>query len=216
MKILNLYAGIGGNRKLWGDNHNIVAVENNIDIAEAYSKMFPADKVVVIVDHEYLLVNYNNFDFIWSSPPCVTHSRARFGLGVCSKGYRYEYPDMRLYEEIILLQSVCKSKWCVENVFPYYEYLIEPRQKIGRHAYWANFPISPIKCSANSKIAGHTCKGTNEMEFHKKRLNINLDEFKIDKRKALRNCVEPEIGLHILNCARNITQDQFSLWEINK
>jgi hypothetical protein len=31
MKILNLYAGIGGNRKLWGDEHEIVAVENNKD-----------------------------------------------------------------------------------------------------------------------------------------------------------------------------------------
>ena len=28
MKILNLYAGIGGNRKLWGDEHEVVAVEN--------------------------------------------------------------------------------------------------------------------------------------------------------------------------------------------
>lgn len=27
MKILNLYAGIGGNRKLWGDIHHITAVE---------------------------------------------------------------------------------------------------------------------------------------------------------------------------------------------
>ena len=29
MKILNLYAGIGGNRKLWGDEHEITAVELN-------------------------------------------------------------------------------------------------------------------------------------------------------------------------------------------
>lgn len=28
MKILNLYAGIGGNRKLWPDDHEITAVEN--------------------------------------------------------------------------------------------------------------------------------------------------------------------------------------------
>ena len=27
MKILNLYAGIGGNRKLWGDGHDITAVQ---------------------------------------------------------------------------------------------------------------------------------------------------------------------------------------------
>ena len=28
MKILNLYSGIGGNRKLWGDEHEVTAVEN--------------------------------------------------------------------------------------------------------------------------------------------------------------------------------------------
>lgn len=28
MKILNLYAGIGGNRKLWGDDHEVTVVEN--------------------------------------------------------------------------------------------------------------------------------------------------------------------------------------------
>ena len=27
LKILNLYAGIGGNRKLWGNEHDITAVE---------------------------------------------------------------------------------------------------------------------------------------------------------------------------------------------
>lgn len=33
MKILNLYAGIGGNRKLWGDDHEITAVEIESKIA---------------------------------------------------------------------------------------------------------------------------------------------------------------------------------------
>lgn len=33
MKILNLYAGIGGNRKLWGNEHDITAVELRPEIA---------------------------------------------------------------------------------------------------------------------------------------------------------------------------------------
>lgn len=33
MKILNLYAGIGGNRKKWGDDHEITAVELDEEIA---------------------------------------------------------------------------------------------------------------------------------------------------------------------------------------
>lgn len=46
MKILNLYAGIGGNRKLWGDEHEIVAVENEPAIAKIYQDFFPNDKVI--------------------------------------------------------------------------------------------------------------------------------------------------------------------------
>ena len=82
MKILNLYAGIGGNRKLWGDSHEITAVEIDKDIASIYQTHFPQDKVIVGDAHQYLLDHYKEFDFIWSSPPCPTHSKARFGLGV--------------------------------------------------------------------------------------------------------------------------------------
>lgn len=47
MKILNLYAGIGGNRKLWGNEHDITAVEMNESSAKIYQELFPKDKVIV-------------------------------------------------------------------------------------------------------------------------------------------------------------------------
>jgi site-specific DNA-cytosine methylase len=53
MKILNLYAGIGGNRKLWGDVE-VVAVENNEKIAQIYQDFFPGDKVILGDAHKYL------------------------------------------------------------------------------------------------------------------------------------------------------------------
>lgn len=37
MKILNLYAGVGGNRRLWGDKHEITAVEWNKSVADCYT-----------------------------------------------------------------------------------------------------------------------------------------------------------------------------------
>ena len=77
MKILNLYAGIGGNRKLWGDKHEVTAVEIDPEIAKIYQDFFPKDKVVVGDAHQFLLEHYKEFDFIWSSPPCPTHSRLR-------------------------------------------------------------------------------------------------------------------------------------------
>ena len=65
MKILNLYAGIGGNRKLWGDQHKITAVEYDKDIAAIYKDFFPNDEVLVEDAHEYLLNHYKDYDFIW-------------------------------------------------------------------------------------------------------------------------------------------------------
>lgn len=210
MKILNLYAGIGGNRKLWGNDHDITAVEIDESIATVYSDMYPDDTVIVGDAHEYLLWHYSEYEFIWSSPPCPTHSRARYGLGVHGHGYCYVYPDMKLYQEIILLKSIFKGEWVVENVMPYYDYLIEPTQKIGRHAYWSSFHINLMEESQNNLICGHT-KPTNaigkvrgELKRLQKIHDISLDKYTgIDKRKCLRNAVSPKSGLHILNCALN-------------
>ena len=52
MKILNLYCGIGGNRKNWGNEHEITAVENNPKIAKIYQDFFPEDKVIVADAHQ--------------------------------------------------------------------------------------------------------------------------------------------------------------------
>ena len=136
MKILNLYAGIGGNRKLWGDEHEVTAVELNPDIAAVYQQLFPNDTVIVGDAHQYLLDHYKEFDFIWSSPPCPTHSKARFALGVHGKGYPAVYPDMQLYQEIILLRHHFNGKYCVENVQYYYKPFIEPRLRPGGILCW--------------------------------------------------------------------------------
>ena len=149
MKILNLYAGIGGNRKNWGDEHEITAVENIPEIAKIYADFFPKDKVVIEDAHQYLLDHYKEFDFIWSSPPCPSHSRSRFwGM---NRGYEPIFPDMKLYEEILFLTHYFKGKWVVENVVSFYEPLIPPK-KVGRHYYWANFQISEVESKSLSHI----------------------------------------------------------------
>lgn len=119
MKVLNLYAGIGGNRKLWEDVE-VTAVEYNEEIAAIYKDYFPNDNVIVTDAHEYLLQHYKEFDFIWSSPPCPTHSRARYWG---SKGGTCEvkYPDWKLWQEILFLKHYCECPYVVENVIPFYE-----------------------------------------------------------------------------------------------
>lgn len=135
MKILNLYAGIGGNRKLWGDEHEITAVEYDENIALVYKTLFPNDEVIVTDAHEYLLNHFKEFDFIWASPPCQTHSSFRQNIGVRYRGVEAIYPDMKLYQEIIFLKYNFKGKWIVENVNPYYRPLIEPDVELDRHKF---------------------------------------------------------------------------------
>lgn len=197
IKVLNLYAGIGGNRKLW-DNVEVTAVELNDSISKIYSSFFPQDKVIVGDAHQYLLEHYKEFDFIWSSPPCPTHSRARF-WGFGGNGKIPVFPDMTLYEEIIFLQYHFKNKYIIENVIPYYEPLVNPTLILHRHTIWSNFKISAMEFETLE-----TCRKHGEREFLAEKLGFNLDNFSgIDKRKVLRNCVIPEIGLHIFNSAFN-------------
>jgi len=200
MKILNLYCGIGGNRKLWGDDHEITAVELDSNIARIYQNFFPNDIVVVTDAHQYLLDHYDEFDFIWASPPCPSHSRVRRGLGVLArKQNKALYPDMRLYEEILLLQGYFSGKFVVENVISWYQPLIHAIE-LQRHYFWVNFPIRNITMDADSIEHG-------TVEFWEKQLGFDLSPYHgIEKRKVLRNCVRPELGLHILNEALNKTE----------
>lgn len=208
MKILNLYAGIGGNRKLWGDEHEITSVEINPEIADVYKKLYPNDTVIIGDAHEYLLNHFAEYDFIWASPPCPTHSRARFSLGVCSGKVKPVYPDMRLWQEIVFLKHHFKGKWVVENVQAYYKPLIEPFS-IGRHWYWSNFSVEKIKVlptgiTSSITRAGNCAARSTTKELEKK-VGIDLSDFNItNKRLLLSNCVEPEVGLHILKESERI------------
>ena len=190
MKILNLYAGIGGNRKLWGDDHEITAIEIEPNIAKIYQDFFPKDKVIVCDAHQYLLEHYKEFDFIWSSPPCPTHSKIRNQAGVGTGQVKPVYPEMKLYEEIIFLQYNYDGKFVVENVVSYYKPLIKP-QEIARHYFWTNFYITPYSVKTRGHYLG--VKGLKQL----KGFEINGKGLARSGETVLRNCVEPETGLHI-------------------
>ncbi|KKL13786.1 hypothetical protein LCGC14_2522270 [marine sediment metagenome] len=192
-KVLNLYAGIGGNRKLW-ENVEVTAIENDYNIVKIYQDNFPNDKVIVEDAHKYLLEHYEEFDFIWSSPPCPTHSRIRNEAGVGVGQNKPVYPDMILYEEIIFLNYNFKGKWVVENVIGYYKPLIRPIV-YKEHYFWANFVIDGKK----NMDRGHM----GSMEDLRSIKKFDLSKYKkdIDERKLLRNCTESETGLYIFNSA---------------
>ena len=145
-KILNAYAGVGGNSKFWGD-HDITAIELNPKIAAVYQKLNPTHKVIIGDAHEYIRENYAEFDFIWSSPPCQTHTK----MVKATRHKNRKYPNMALYEEMLFLQHFFKGSWVIENVVPFYEPLIEPTSKVGRHCFWGNFDfdVEDVKRPSN-------------------------------------------------------------------
>ena len=211
-KVLNLYAGIGGNRKRW-DDVDVTAVEINDLRAEIYADEFPSDEVVIGDAHEYLLEHFDEFDFIWTSPPCPTHSKIRLHFNVRADNSERggdadpKYPDMRLYQEVIFLKHHFDGDWVVENVEPYYEPLI-PYQKCGRHAFWSNFSI-PDK-EINHNIGKSARLNDLEQEY-----GYDLSDYtfsNIGKVKTLKNCVHPELGEHVCEAATSDRQTTAADW----
>ena len=201
MKVLNLYACLGGNRYKWGEEHEITAVELDAEAARLYQERFPNDTVIVADAHQYLLDHYKEFDFIWSSPPCPTHSRMRkTNTGEGEGKSKATYPDMMLYQEIILLEHFFEGKYCVENVIPYYEPLI-PAQKRGRHLYWCNF-ILPNNLGERKASNFINSKVSELSKFH----DYDFTKYKGEQRvdKMARNLVDYEAGKTILDTAMGI------------
>lgn len=201
LRVLNLYAGVGGNRWLWPRILDVTAVELNPLIAAEYKRNFPGDKLIIGDAHAYLLKNFKNFDIIWTSRPCQTHSRMNY----CLEDKRYI--DMGLYQEIILLKEFFKGKWVSENVTPYYEPLIKPNFKIARHCFWTNvpqlndlvLPEFPIEYQGRNKGINRMpkkviCEWLGMVPGQK---NIYLQAKSAEQ--IYRNCVHPLLGQSIMN-----------------
>jgi len=201
-KVLNLCAGVGGNRVKW-ENCEVTAIEDNPKIAAIYQKLFKEDLVIIGDAYQYLKENFENFDFIWISPPCQKHSK----MMKATRHKVADYPDFKLYEVIVFLQHFCKCKWVVENVVPYYEPLIAPTKRIGRHLFWANFDIEAQEVKQpKGFIQKSNLQGKKDiMDW----LGIHFDEVVYYKNnhcpvQILRNCVHPNLGLEIFECAFNL------------
>ncbi|MET0375664.1 MAG: DNA cytosine methyltransferase [Rhizorhabdus sp.] len=207
--MLNLYAGLGGNRKLWSDCE-VTAVEMEPRIAAVYQRLHPADTVVVGDAHQYLLDHYSEFDFIWSSPPCQTHSR----MAKATRHALRRYPDMSLYQEILFLQHFFKGQWVVENVVSFYEPLI-PAKRLGRHLYWSNFEIGdyqepiPENFINLANLAGKQ-KLMDWLGIHYQE-NIYYGNNHCPAQ-ILRNCVHPNEGAAIMDRAKGLVLAPQDMW----
>lgn len=198
VRVLNLYAGVGGNRKLW-TGMEVTAVELDPRVAALYERLYPDDTVIVGDAHQYLLDHHSEFDFIWSSPPCPSHSR----MSKATRHKTRKYPDMSLYQEVIFLQHFFKGKWVVENVVPYYEPLIQGK-RVGRHYYWSNFDVGDYSEPTPANFINQTTLKGKQLLMDW--LDIHFEENiyfegNHNPSQILRNCVHPREGLAILERA---------------
>ena len=185
MKVLNLFAGIGGNRKLW-KNVDVTAVEIDEETAKQYQLNYPNDKIIVGDAYDYVLKHFKEFDFIWASPPCPSHSRMRTlwkgdgKLDNKTAGSSFKLPDMRLYSIIIFLQNFYEGDWVVENVISYYEPLIRP-YILDNHYFWSNKALMSLKKKSRNILY-------QDLKTKAKERDMPLPEYKgseRDKRKKL-------------------------------
>ena len=206
MKILNLYACLGVNRYKWNevkDDIEVTAVELDEELARLYQERFPNDKVIVADAHQYLLDHYKEFDFIWSSPPCPTHSRL---VQTNKNKIKMKYPDMTLYQEIIFLKHLYNGKYCVENVIPYYDCLIPGKQR-GRHLYWTNFKLpNKLGRRTNFNLSSATSLINKLSEFH----DYDFRKYKGKQRKdkIARNLVDYEAGKTIFQTLIDLKENK--------
>jgi DNA (cytosine-5)-methyltransferase 1 len=207
MKILNLYACLGGNRYKWDEvaDIEVTAVEYDPELGRLYQERFPSDKVIVADAHQYLLDHYKEFDFIWSSPPCPTHSRARY-WGFGANGKMPIFPDMTLYQEIIFLQYHFKGKYCVENVIPYYEPMLNPIKR-GRHLYWTNFRLPNILSKRGNKLKEQDTN-SESLSHYNKFHDYDFTKYRGGQLvlKIARNLVDYEAGKTILQTALGVIE----------
>ena len=206
--VLNLYACLGGNRYKWDEvaeeakiDMHVTAVELDKDAARLYQERFPNATVIVAVAHQYLLDHYKEFDFIWSSPPCPSHSRVRISQKT-RENFKAVYPSMMLYEEIIFPDNYFDGNYVVENVIPFYEPLIQAKKR-GRHLYWTNFNI-PSDIGERKMNNNMIEKGNIKQlsDFH----DYDFTRYKGEQRlnKMARNLVDYEAGRTIFETALGI------------
>lgn len=196
IRVLNAYAGIGGNRHLWPAHWAVTAVEWDPKVAAEYSRRYPADTVIVGDAHAAVMETAGDYDAVWSSPPCPTHSRLAL-VNVSRHGIPLA-PDPRLWLEVEHLSS-SKIAYVVENVHTYYVPPVAPDLVSARHYYWASdVPLMLTPLASSGQLRPDTTMAQFARLFGLPPLRHGAVS---DARKAMRNAVDPIEGLEVASAA---------------
>jgi len=179
-----------------GGGVDVTAVEWDSEKADIYRELFPKDTVIETDAHEYLREHMDEYDFIWSSPPCPTHSRLQ-DMNRGKENTTVPYPDMNLWQEIIHLQKWCEADWVVENVITHYDPIIDPYER-GKHYFWSNYYIPEFDFDGlKVEIRGPS---NGRLENARERTGFDLSKFDVTQNgelKMLNNAVTPQLGKHV-------------------
>jgi DNA (cytosine-5)-methyltransferase 1 len=196
LRVLNAYAGIGGNRHLWPASWRVTGVELDPRVAGEYARRYPDDTVIVGDAHAYVMEHAHEFDAVWTSPPCPTHSR--LAINVARRKGVEPAPDPRLWAEIRHLRALGIA-YVVENVHTYYEPPILPELVTERHYYWmTNPPLMLAPFHSEFRLRASTTAAQYAEAYGLPPLTPGSVP---DRRKAMRNAVVPLEGIQVAQAA---------------
>lgn len=213
MKILNLFAGLGGNRRTWS-SHEITAVDFNPKIVNIYKKLYPNDLIIEKDVFDYLQeIDLLEYDFIWSSPPCQSHSHMQV---FTKNGRKAKLPMINQVLGLALwLKKYYPGPFVVENVVPWYGILKTNKLftvVIDRHLFYSNFKILPKSFDKGNNrhgSIGGIMRESREYLMNKHHLpNWILEDLSgvHDKDQIIRNCVDSKIGDYVLKQSQRLVK----------
>lgn len=196
MRILDLYGGLGGTARgiqlvleKKGIKFEYIVIENNLKVAEAHRRNNPESKVIV-ADIKDWLDKITEFDFVWASPPCHTHSQ----LQMINKGRRHKTKlvDWSLWHVIDIFQRAETIPFVVENVKVWYNEPFKHNFKLDRHYFWTNLRLIAFDYHKKPAKKWGNISVKDWQEYHQLEPAATGD-----KRQQLRNCVHWSIAAGI-------------------
>ena len=179
---------------MWPDSWRVTAVEIDERVAAEYARRYPYDDVAVGDAHAFVISRAHEFDAVWTSPPCPTHSRLAVNVAK-RKGVEPE-PDPRLWCEVEHLQKL-GGRYVVENVHTYYDPPIAPDVVTRRHYYWTSGAPGLLTWEHPLPVSGRMTGLTADAIAESYGLPKLPAGSVPDRRQAMRNAVTPREGLEI-------------------
>lgn len=198
---LDLYAGLGGFSSAFLDDWSVLRIDNNILLSDVHN-MFIAD-INKLDIHEYNGIEATqSIDLVIGGPPCLEFSNGYNAPKIRARRageHYFPHDGIKNVKRFLHFVNTIKPKfWCMENVIGSIEYISDlehngkklgkPRQIIGSHCFWGNFPIMDdsdyVRVRKDNKSSGK-----DPLSVQKRGL------IPLSISKALKNAIESQMSI---------------------